>query len=347
MLKKKLVSVCMRVLDAVGLPQLILAFRRNEVKIFLYHGVSAEKGSGVYNYRKKFISPTAFERQLVWLRQQYTIVPLQEALALGRSPSGTRTTRRIAAITFDDGYDNNYSEAFPILRRMGIPATFFLTTDFVHERKPLPVDVIEFAIGLTEREDMSITFGEMHWDFSLKTRDDRIMADMKLRAYAKSLSRARLGPFLKEIIAQTKVDLFQHLQETPYRPLTWEHISEMEQQDMTFAPHTCSHTIVSTLSEDEMMTEISRSNEIVTAHVRKPLTIFAYPNGGKSDFNESAKKVLARCGFTSSLTTIPGPVTEKSDPFSIPRYTLDGTDEMYRLRLTVSGIRDALSRLIA
>src|SRR5688572_61567 len=74
------------------------------------------------------------ERQLRYLRRVFTIVPLAEFAA---SPTGPRTPggRRRAAITFDDGLRSNMLVAYPILRALGIPATFFVCPGLIEERR--------------------------------------------------------------------------------------------------------------------------------------------------------------------------------------------------------------------
>lgn len=334
----------MQAVDAVGLPYLTLAARGSGITILLYHGVSAEQGAGIFNYRKKFISPTAFAQQLSWLKKHFLVVTLQEALDM--HAQGEHPARSVVAITFDDGYFNNYAEAFPLLRDAGVPATFFLTTDFVDKRIPLPVDSIEHSIGLTTKQEFTFTLNNTQRIFKLSSYSDRIAADMVLRSHAKRLGQQALQDLLRTVATQTEIDLAHTLENTPYKALTWAHVTEMESHGMTFAPHTCSHTILSTLSNAEASADIAQSTACVYAHTNTHLPIFAYPNGGTKDFTHDTQEILKEQGFRYALTTSPGRVAVSDNPFAIPRYTLDGTNQMYRFRLAISGIRDTVSRFI-
>jgi len=92
--------------------------------IFVYHSISNSN----YLYS---VSPDKFERQLNYLRKNFQLIKLRDLelfLAEDRSVSNN-----IAAITFDDGLEDNYTHAFPILKKLNVPATIFIATDFVEK----------------------------------------------------------------------------------------------------------------------------------------------------------------------------------------------------------------------
>jgi peptidoglycan/xylan/chitin deacetylase (PgdA/CDA1 family) len=101
--------------------------------ILMYHHVcpvetvpaEAERSAlAGWEYR---VEPADFEKQLLWLqRKRYHFVSLAEYVRTLRDQG--RIFGRIAAVTFDDGWRDNHEYAFPILRRLGIPATFFIVS---------------------------------------------------------------------------------------------------------------------------------------------------------------------------------------------------------------------------
>ena len=96
--------------------------------VFCYHSV--------HPHRPNLAStPEVFERHLQWLNEHCRIVSFADLI--GQANVGP-TDKTVAAITFDDGYDDNYSHALPLLLRYRIPATFFITAGFV-ERDPAVV----------------------------------------------------------------------------------------------------------------------------------------------------------------------------------------------------------------
>jgi peptidoglycan/xylan/chitin deacetylase (PgdA/CDA1 family) len=112
-----------------------LSQRRRNLAIVVYHKVNDdhEKGTQIRPHVRG-TSPGIFARQMKYLRKRQTVVPLEDAVMAMRN--GRALPKNAVAITFDDGYLDNYRHAFPILRRYGLPATFFLTTGFIGSRKP-------------------------------------------------------------------------------------------------------------------------------------------------------------------------------------------------------------------
>ncbi|MCA1709072.1 MAG: polysaccharide deacetylase family protein [Actinobacteria bacterium] len=84
------------------------------------------------------VSPVQFEHQLAFLAANYNIV--SPAQVLGAVEGTARLPDAALLVTFDDGYLDNYCNAYPILVRLGIPALLFLATDFVGTRRRLPHD---------------------------------------------------------------------------------------------------------------------------------------------------------------------------------------------------------------
>ena len=101
----------------------------DRASILMYHSI-AENG------RFFTVSPPVFERQMAYLRARrvpvITLAALLERLAAGEPAGGT------VVITFDDGYADNYEQAFPVLRRYGFPATIFLVPNASDRTASLP-----------------------------------------------------------------------------------------------------------------------------------------------------------------------------------------------------------------
>lgn len=96
------------------------------VPILMYHSV--DKTSDKEN--RLVVTPENFKRQMEFLkRNRYNVISLNEVVDLLNSKK--RIPRKTACITFDDGYENNYKYAYPVLKKLGLPATMFVMTDFI------------------------------------------------------------------------------------------------------------------------------------------------------------------------------------------------------------------------
>lgn len=93
--------------------------------ILMYHSLDENEDT-----TKLSLCPTGFERQMAFFyKHRYNVVPLEEMIRMIRS--GQRVPHKTVAITFDDGYKNNFECAFPVLKRYGFPATIFVVTGFI------------------------------------------------------------------------------------------------------------------------------------------------------------------------------------------------------------------------
>lgn len=121
-----------------GLPPLrnalLSKLGRSRLTVLNYHQVNdlAEDFSTV--------STCAFRKQMQFLKDHYHVVPLSDAVQRLRRPGHSE---QLVSITFDDGYADNARVAAPILRSLGLPATFFVSTDLIGSTRPFPHDIVQ------------------------------------------------------------------------------------------------------------------------------------------------------------------------------------------------------------
>lgn len=343
-MKTKLKNLFLRIIDFLGLPHLSLFLLRNRPLILLYHGVyPATPETNLFNYRKKFLTPRSFENQIRWLKARFRIVPL--SYIIERLKTRQSFPKYCCAITFDDGYENFYKFAFPILKKHGVPATVFVTTDFIDHKAPLWVDALEFAIGTTNTKKLELNLGREVKLLKTNSIEEKRKTDSFLRSYLKKISNQTRKDILESIIKTTGKDLGKEFIYSPYRPMKWGQIQYLSESKITIAPHTKTHPILSRLAFEEAREEITESRNQVKKILGKSPQVFAYPNGEPQDFTEDTISILKESGFVAAFTTVPGRISKLDDPYRLKRVSMDGTDEMYFFRVTVSGPRHTLSSI--
>jgi len=344
-MRKKGKKIVLSALSALRVPELSLRAPTVRPRIFLYHGVSPDiPGYGIFNYRKKFLTPEVFRRELSWISRHFTVIPL--SLLIERIKSGDRLPPRAAAITFDDGYRNFYEYAFPILKEFSLHATFFIATDLADQKAPLWVDTLEYAIGHAHGPLLHVFIKGKEETFSIETYGDRIRADMILRDRLKKLPRNEAETALGEIVNAAGANLRESFLASPYRGVTWDEAREMERAGMAFAPHTRSHPILSHMPTSDAEKEINFSKKRLHEELDAPLDIFAYPNGQPEDITPEIVAAIEKAGFRAALTTIPGAIGKNTNPYLLPRITLDGTDSFPAFKNTAAGITHQLRRAL-
>jgi peptidoglycan/xylan/chitin deacetylase (PgdA/CDA1 family) len=118
---------------ALGTPALLVRTRSLKIPVLNYHSVSDRPGWLQIGDRIS-IPPSLFEAQLAWLqRRGYTTLFVSELHALLAGDVEPEPGRRYVALTFDDGYADNWVAAFPLLKKFGMKATVFASADFVED----------------------------------------------------------------------------------------------------------------------------------------------------------------------------------------------------------------------
>jgi hypothetical protein len=131
-----------------GISTLARACLAGRAVILRYHSVSTvADGTHLCLDPGLAVAPDDFDRQCTYLKQHYTVISLDEMVE--RLASGRTLPPKAVALTFDDGYLDNYTRAFPILMRHGLNATFYVTTNCIDNREILWTGLLRFVIFTT------------------------------------------------------------------------------------------------------------------------------------------------------------------------------------------------------
>lgn len=289
--------------------------------ILYYHNVVATP-LDEFDRRLSRVRADDFAREMEYLASEYRPVSLAELLA--RLRAGETDTRAVA-VTFDDGYYGVAAHALPVLRRLGIPSTVFVVTDFVRDHAPprlFHFDEIEIAFRLARAPALDLGFmggGET----SLASVGDRVECMKRVKKHLKTLPDgarqglqrallARLGVTPEEAVAYAEAH-------EKYRTLSWDELRAAAADDFAVGSHTRSHRVLSQLDPAELEPEIAGARERLRAELRLADVPFAYPYGGPEHIGPDADRVVRQSGYTCALTTTPGTVKPSADPFSLRR----------------------------
>jgi peptidoglycan/xylan/chitin deacetylase (PgdA/CDA1 family) len=250
------------------------------------------------------------------LSRYYTVLPLEELV--GRALVGDVPANAVA-ITFDDGYQDNYEHAFPILKQFGIPGTIFLSTGVINRPGILWHDVLFDLFRKTTAMSIEIDGRSL----PLHCRADKLQALFAVLKTIRRLSPDARDRHISNIAASLGVSF--NVRSGP-KMLTWEQIREMAKAGITFGAHTVSHPILSRMPLDKAVQEIETSKRTIEDKIGQRVRLFAYPNGSREDFTEPLKRSLKELGFQCAVTTMWGLNGRISDPFELRRMWLWDND---------------------
>ncbi|MGH7645530.1 MAG: polysaccharide deacetylase family protein [Gemmatimonadales bacterium] len=253
-----------------------------------------------------------FERQVEYLARVYKVVTLeqiQEACEGGRP-----LPERAGYITFDDGWADNYTVAYPILRRLGVPATIFVTTDYIGTEREFWFTTLMRAL-LEGRRPLQARDGrEAGWPADVAGELDRLGGlPHPLRPWHTDQLIELLKHYPEARIDALVAALARRLDGATARGcaslfLTWDQLREMERGGMSVASHTCTHKILTQLTDDDAAEELHRSRETLEKELGHPVVSFAFPNGDYEPRHMTiAREVGYRYFFISTKLRPGGP----------------------------------------
>jgi len=252
-----------------------------------------------------------FDEQMRFLSRYKKVVSLSDMVRHleGGSPEP------VFAITFDDGYQDNYEIAYPILRRYGLPATIFLTTGSMDSREPLWFELLALALKTTAREFIDIEI-DVPRRFPLRTQAERLEANAQIFGLLRSLCDAQRRRLLDRICRDLNVS---DGGERRNKMLTWDQVREMRPNGIDFGGHTVTHPFISKLPRDSIVWEISECKRRIEHELQSGVDFFAYPNGREEDFGMENKDLIRGAGYRAAVTTIWGTNFPSTDRMELRR----------------------------
>jgi peptidoglycan/xylan/chitin deacetylase (PgdA/CDA1 family) len=281
-------------------------FRRPGAIVLLYHRV------GRAGDPLPHLDVANFAEQMQWLRESCEVIHPSELA--NRAADAKDASGPSIVVTFDDGYKDYFENAYPVLKSLGISAVNFPSTAFLDDPSRMAWwDRLYLAVQATRLREAAAP------------GDDERMV----------LTPAGKGKFLKGCKAYIKErPAIEHDELTsticrtlgvadaeisvPRQTMTWDEVRTAS--DFTvYGGHTHTHVIMSQIDEGTLDREIRVCRDRLQSETGVAPNLFAYPNGRRRDFNDAAKKSLARHGFRIAFSSIEGIADATTDWMEVPR----------------------------
>lgn len=288
----------------------------------MYHRIVA-KESDDYLYKTSTTHHDVrdYEDEMKLLSRWLNVISMDELA--GRIKRQVPFDEPTIAITFDDGYRDNYSLAFPSLRKYGLPATVYLTAGLIGTDSKLWVDEIQDA--LLNTRVTSFQFKELFGEevINVSSLEQKMSANIRISRSLKRMTNYRRKLMLAELLKRLKVDDCGKKHGNLRSMLSWEEVADMANHGVSFGAHTVSHPILTEMPQAEAKEEIIESKRIMEDRLERKVTHFAIPNGGACDFSEDLKAFCIELGFETIVSTEYGWVDHASDPYFLKRFMPD------------------------
>ena len=305
-----------------GALRLCASSRPQAIAVLCYHSVFPDR-EGQDNYISKAITVEAdlFDEQMRMLREKYNPVTLDDITDWqnGRKQLPPRSV----AVTFDDGFEDNYAVAAPIMEKYGIFGAFYLTVNaIIKDELPwfcrtiyLFQEAQRRNLVLTDEQGRTWNLGnpeENHEAFVLYSNPCATKTDKVLEEYVEKL----------ENWFGYKLDLTQGP-----RMMSFDQARELRQRGHIVGNHTYSHGNMGHIPPEELDQEIARANEILERELNGKSEHFSYPHPCLyPQWNEQSLALTKQIGFKTAVLTDQGVVTKSSNPLLLQR-VIPGDDD--------------------
>jgi peptidoglycan/xylan/chitin deacetylase (PgdA/CDA1 family) len=307
-----------RVLEA--LPQ------RPQLLVLNYHRIG-DLNKTPYDPGTFSATTELFDEHIAGLKKRFPIITLDEAFAIIEGKQSIRRTHVL--ITFDDGYLDNYQQAYPVLRSHGVSATFFLPTYFIGTGHLPWWDVIAYVIKGSRKRRLELTYPfPITFDIDQVGLVRTIAQILQVAVKPENKNRETFIAKLEEACDSTRPP-----GDAERCFLSWDEAREMQRGGMSFGSHTHSHEILSTLPAATQQEELTRSQAVLTSELGKRIDTLAYPVGLRRTFTAETLEAARSAGYRAAFSyygglNIPGRI----NAFDIQRCPIY-SQSVNRLRL--------------
>lgn len=288
----------------------------------MFHGVADANKNSLWQPTWGRTSCNEFETALKKLGKKYSFISIDTAV---RMLSGKEKLRPYSMVlTFDDGYSNNFSHAWPVLKKYRGEMTVYVATNYVKNRKAFWIDHIDYALfTLRGHGKVEVLIAEQVYTFDLSTKESHEKSFANFRAFAKSLHFEDDYKFLKaleDVAMQLEVrsghSISEILESDPWsRPVKEEELGSLE-EGLHIGAHTVSHIRTTHVDDQALLDELHRSRTYLEKAVGKKCDHFCYPNG---DFNQNSINAVKKSGYHSAVSCKIGSNCVGDDMFALKR----------------------------
>lgn len=287
--------------------------KKPELLILMYHRIlPAADERARAEEPGMIVTPDSFRLHINILSQYFDIIHLSEWDRFKRDYAAG--SKPACAITFDDGWADNYEFAYPILQETKIPATIFIVSDMIGTGQVFwPERLARTVSFIAQNMPARWSHPKLDWlkqaatSFGFGTLAPTQEQLAELIAHAKSL------PDDEVITRLNSIETELQLPDIPHRSslLNWEQLTEMTGSGLIEAgSHTCHHIRLNEGAADDIVdNEITSSKQSIEQHTGQTVSTFCFPNG---DYSEYAL-VLVRENYALAVTTRRGWNTATTD----------------------------------
>ncbi len=281
-------------LYATGITRLVFFWQfkiRKKILVLLYHEIRPPR-----NRFEAAVSPDNFERQIRFVRRHFEIIPVSRMMEfmVGR----VKIRKPVAVITFDDGYKDNFTTAYPILKKLGAPAIIFTTVGSVGNKNRMWTSVVEDLFGRTPKKEVELSSLPSGRVFEWPDEgEEKLRACHEIKAEMKKVPDTVRQAILDELRA--KLEVQEDSCGSGEEMLSWDDIRELGKGPLIeIGSHSLTHRMLAKLPSAEMIYELRESGKKLREEAGIEVRYVSYPG---NSYNAEVQKCAADAGYQAGF----------------------------------------------
>tara|TARA_R100001015_G_C4606042_1_gene161102 strand:+ start:228 stop:1169 length:942 start_codon:yes stop_codon:yes gene_type:complete len=304
----------------------------------MFHRILANDGRPRVHTKALEVEPRSLEDFITFFKQRkYDFIRMDEVLDYIKKPRSSK----FVVFTFDDGFEDNYTQALPLFESFGIPFTIYITTDMPDGKRILWNYILEDII----LENEQIELGHKNWSLksSIIEQSEKENVYNDIRRYLIDRPREERLQLLRDWFKLSDEDLFSKVKE---HAMSWDQLKEISKNPLVeIGAHTITHPSLKSLNEREFQEEVIGSRQKLEEKLKIKIRHFAYPYGSVNEVGKRELELMKSMGFETAVTTRNGNVFKghKSHLLALPRMFVGPNTKIEDIHDQVIGKRNFIS----
>jgi peptidoglycan/xylan/chitin deacetylase (PgdA/CDA1 family) len=317
-----------------------VALRRKAV-VLMYHRVLTDsERQRCGSHPGIIVGRDTFQRQMSILNRHFVVLTLEQFHH--RLAAKIPFQSSSCLITFDDGWQDTFTNALPVLAQRSLPAVVFLPVNYIGRRRMFWRERLTQLLSRTvalvrtspnRRARVEPLLEAAGFQHILDLRVDHPHPAIVDEVSARTKASAPVSPNLLAALEQ-EIDAAPEALAEADAFMDWSHVEAMATKGVAFGGHGAEHYLLTEVSTEIAQSEIQQSIDMVRQRFAGTVPAFGYPNGS---WTPAVARQVEAAGYQLAFTTQPGHVSCNDDRFSLRRMNIHedmtNTTPMFLARL--------------
>ena len=334
--KKKIISKVAPVISGLQIHRLFQPFYSGMGQVLTFHRVVEDKMDfRIHNHQSLEVTPEQLNQTIQFYKSKnyafFSLDDLHHALTV------EKPKQKFVVFTFDDGYRDNFTNAYPILKKHNVPFCIYVNTNFPDQKAILWWYLLEDF--LKEESSVKFQWEGINYLIPSKTISEKEMAFDQIRILInQSFSKGNFKDMLNVVFGKKESDYLSYVEKMA---MSWEEIKLISQDPLvTIGAHTVNHFPLTRLDSSDLEFEILESKRLLEKYIQQPVNHFAYPFGKVTEATFREFEMVKSLGLKTGTTTRIGNIFSQHKNYleCLPRISLNQVSTSSVLDMQTSGM---------